>query len=150
MTLQSPEQQRVSVCLQVLPTASHDARRSIGAIEQLSRSPDLCFVAQLLAAELVGNVVRHSGLSSGRSFRLEAEWDRRAVRVEVVDGGDGYDPLAVLADHRTAERGHRGVALVDALADRWGYRRRGGECRVWFELVLIPGRRPWQGREPVH
>ena len=149
MTRRDPAARRSTVRLRAEGEAAQEARRLLGEVPELSRFPDVCFTAQLLTAELVSNVVRHAGLQPEESFRLDVDCGDDRVAVSVLDGGLGYDPLAVLGDHAAVRAGHRGVALVNALADRWGYRRGPGEIEVWFEIDLVPGRRPWRGREPV-
>ena len=129
--------------------APKDARRLVATISELEEYSDLLFTAQLLASELASNSVRHGGLRADESFSLFAHCDAGTLRVEVVDGGPGFDALHLLARHgRRNERFH-GIFLVNALADRWGFRSEIGSCSVWFEIDLIPGRRPWRGREIV-
>ena len=85
--------------------------------------------ARLLCAELAANAVRHGG---GDFLRLVVARRGGALRVEVIDGGDGFEPPP--RDPR-AFRG-RGLELVDTLASRWGVER--GSTHVWFELPLGP------------
>lgn len=134
--------------LTATPDAPRLARRLIEDLPGLARLPDLRFAAQLLASELVANSVRHAGVSIADTVLLALECDERMLRVEVLDRGAGFDPLLSLAEHYARGQLHRGIFLVDALADRWGFRRVDGGC-VWFELDLVPGRRPWRGREPI-
>ena len=57
------------------------------------------------------------------------------MRVEVSDGGGGFEPHA-----RTRPRdepGGWGLHLVDSLADRWGVET-GRRTRVWFEIEPRP------------
>ncbi|MET9823108.1 ATP-binding protein [Streptomyces sp. NPDC006349] len=79
--------------------------------------------AELVVAELAANAVLH-GHVPGRSFRLTLVFDAAAchLRVDVTDprgdrwpqaGPTGATPEALL------RAGGRGLALVDALADRW-------------------------------
>ncbi|HXF97860.1 MAG TPA: ATP-binding protein [Gaiellaceae bacterium] len=133
--------------LSASPSAAREARRIVAALPQLV-DPDLAFTAQLLTSELVANSVRHAGLAPGDSIALAVRSDGERIRVEVEDGGPCFDPLAFLVRHRRSDEGHHGLVLVDALADRWGFRR-GERCCVWFEIDLVPGRRPWRGREPL-
>jgi anti-sigma regulatory factor (Ser/Thr protein kinase) len=149
LTLRDHEDPRSTVLLTVGGDPTQEARRTIGEVAELRSLPDVRFTAQLLTGELVSNVVRHAGLSSEERFQLDTVCDEHMLRVAVVDGGLGYDPLAVLGDHAALSAGHRGIALIDVLADRWGYRRGPGELEVWFEIDLVPGRRPWIGRERI-
>ena len=124
------------------------ARRTIARAGELAHYPDLRFAAQLLASELVANGVRHAGGVSDRHLVLTLECDEETLHVEVRDPGPGFDVLGRVGVHHLRGERVRGLVLLDALADRWGFRRGDGFV-VWFELDLVPGRRPWRGREPV-
>lgn len=114
----------------------------------LADYPDLRFTALVLLTELVTNSVRHAGLEPGSEIGLSIACDDAVLRVEVLDDGPGFDPLALFTEQRRREQRHRGIFFVDALADRWGYRRDPG-CVMWFEIDLVPGRRPWRGRVAI-
>lgn len=81
----------------------------------------------LLASELVTNAVRHGG----GHIILRASFESPAIRVEVRDGGRGFDAARALAPRATSAGGF-GLKIVDRLADRWGSQRVDG--LVWFEL----------------
>ena len=130
----------------VSAAAPSSARQAVGLRAELEPYPDLRFAAMLLASELAANAVRHAGLADGDSFVLSVTCDEETLHVDVRDSRSGFNPLALIAVHRHRGERHRGLILVDALADRWGYRRARNECCVWFELDLVPGRRPWAGR----
>lgn len=105
--------------------------------EALGHLPEpVCRTAELLVSELATNAVRHAG---GR-FEVVVEHTPNDGRlwVGVTDTGPGYPILQ--APGITAEHG-RGLQLVNALADRWGVRRRRGtdEKTVWFELAAGSG-----------
>ncbi|HWU11630.1 MAG TPA: ATP-binding protein [Streptomyces sp.] len=85
----------------------------------------------LAVAELSSNAVRH-GHSSGRDFRLRLCAEGTAIRIEVTDTrGDRLPHPAetVPTDHD----GGRGLLLVTALADRWG----------WYPCADGPGKTVW-------
>jgi anti-sigma regulatory factor (Ser/Thr protein kinase) len=149
VTLPVTEEQRSTVFLDGLPDASSEARKAVGRLGRLGAWPDMLFAAQLLTAELVVNVLRHAGLPAGERFPLILACSAARARVEVVDGGSGFDAPAVLRAHGESGSSHRGIALVNSLADRWGYLCEPGGCHVWFEIDLVSGPRPWRGREPV-
>ena len=130
------------------PSAPRLAREAIHTIDELAHYPDLRFAAQLLASELVANCVRHAGVPT-ETIVLRVEWDERTLHTEISDQGAGFDVSGVLADYQRRNVRHRGLFFLDALADRWGYRRGDGRFRIWFELDLVPGRRPWHDREPI-
>ncbi|GHI97176.1 hypothetical protein TPA0905_66470 [Streptomyces olivaceus] len=96
------------------------------AVEQLrswSAPHDLTERAELVVAELGANAVLH-GHVPGRSFRLTLVFDasRGRLRVDVTDArGDKWpsaSPTDAAPDALLRTQG-RGLALVDALADRW-------------------------------
>jgi anti-sigma regulatory factor (Ser/Thr protein kinase) len=129
------------------PRAARDAIESCAGLESLE---DIEFTVLLLAAELASNVVRHADLAGEESFELLIDRRDHSIRIETVDSGPGFDPLAVLARNRdpSSTPCPQGIVLLDRLADRWGFRR-GRRFRIWFEIDLNPGRRPWQGRQRV-
>ncbi|MEW9530803.1 ATP-binding protein [Microbispora sp. NPDC049125] len=89
--------------------------------------------AVLLVSELATNAVRHtvSGAPGG-VFEVDVLVDGACVHVEVHDGGGSGAPC-VRARDDDAMNG-RGVAIMEALADRWGYYRDEAGAVVWFEL----------------
>ncbi|GGT37134.1 ATP-binding protein [Streptomyces purpureus] len=89
--------------------------------------PDL----QLCVSELVTNVITHVGEGTPVSVRIAATGDGR-TRVEVTDP----DPRAwpVLRRATDADESGRGLALLDAVAVRWGVNQGPGSKTVWCEL----------------
>jgi anti-sigma regulatory factor (Ser/Thr protein kinase) len=93
--------------------------------------------AMLLASELFTNSLRHS--SSGLpgetvtvTVTVTVTAGAGAVRVEVADrSGPGAPELRRAGED--AEDG-RGLGIVERLAERWGWRRRGGRTVTWFVL----------------
>jgi anti-sigma regulatory factor (Ser/Thr protein kinase) len=89
--------------------------------------------AALLAGELFGNSVQHSGSgAAGGTVTVAVTAGRGVVRVEVTDLSGPGVPQVRPAD-RDAEGG-RGLGLVAGLAARWGWRRRGGRTVTWSGL----------------
>ena len=86
---------------------------------------------QLLATELVANAIRH-GDTGGEPVSVVVHATPAAMRVEVSDDGDGFDPDG--RDSPSPERaGGWGLEIVAALAQRWGVDR--ASCTtVWFEI----------------
>jgi anti-sigma regulatory factor (Ser/Thr protein kinase) len=82
----------------------------------------------LLVSELVTNGVKYG---AGGPLRLQVEaHDPHRVRVEVVDQGDGFIPIA--RDRPKTEAGGWGLHFVETLADDWGVHE--GSTHVWFEI----------------
>ncbi|MCC3655350.1 ATP-binding protein [Streptomyces sp. S07_1.15] len=96
----------------------------------------------LVVAELASNAARH-GCVPGRDFRLGMAIGRGGVRVEVTDTRAERLPVPARPGERDADaESGRGLLLVAALADRWGWEPRsdGPGKTVWAECRL-PGRR---------
>ncbi|MGW0751838.1 ATP-binding protein [Streptomyces sp. NPDC002587] len=94
--------------------------------------------AELLLSELVTNAVRHSRAPQGRDIGVRLARYDGVLRVEVADAG----PAVKLTPQIVAdwdERG-RGLAIVAALAERWGCcpRRHGIGKAVWAEIDWMP------------
>ncbi|MGH4033705.1 ATP-binding protein [Actinomycetota bacterium Odt1-20B] len=90
-------------------------------------------VAELLLSELVTNSIQHAYIPAGREIGLRFARYEGKVRVEVADAGGGR-PVPVQAG--VESDGGRGLALVVALASRWGCcpRRHGIGKAVWAEV----------------
>ncbi len=107
------------------------ARTFVGAV--LGPAHPCAEVAVLLAGELFGNSVRHSGSGApGGTVTVAVRAGDGVVQVEVTDHSGPEVPRLRPAD-RDAEGG-RGLRLVAGLAARWGWRRRDGRTVTWFEL----------------
>ncbi|CAL9494024.1 ATP-binding protein [Streptomyces sp. enrichment culture] len=94
----------------------------------------------LLVSELVTNAVVHTGCSAVLRLLLPGteagaagtgEAEEATVRLEVEDASDRA-PVPRWVDGDAT--GGRGLALVDGLADRWGWSREGAGKRIWCEL----------------
>ncbi|MEF9904603.1 ATP-binding protein [Streptomyces sp. P9-A2] len=86
----------------------------------------------LLVSELVTNAVVHTGCPAVlRLSLLGATAGEATIRLEVADQSDRAPaPRCVDGD----ATGGRGLALVDGLADRWGWSTDGAGKRIWCEL----------------
>ena len=138
----------VAIRLQATIDAARLARAAVEDVPGLAELEDIRFVTALLTTELVANAVRHAGLRAEDTILLVVETDSETAHVEVTDTGQGFFPLPHTRPRGFARVEH-GLHLVDVLADRWGYRRDSSGCVVWFEVDLVPGRRPWPGRVPA-
>jgi anti-sigma regulatory factor (Ser/Thr protein kinase) len=94
----------------------------------------------LLVSELVTNAVVHTGCPAVLRLSLPpAATEAATVRLEVADRSDRA-PVPRCADGD--ETGGRGLALVDGLADRWGWSHEGAGKRIWCELDRCAQSRP--------
>ncbi|MGW9496103.1 ATP-binding protein [Streptomyces prasinus] len=86
----------------------------------------------LLVSELVTNAVVHTGCPAVLRLSLPgAAAGEATVRLEVADRSDRA-PVPRCADGDAT--GGRGLALVDGLADRWGWSTDEAGKRIWCEL----------------
>ncbi|MGW2459184.1 ATP-binding protein [Streptomyces sp. NPDC004457] len=89
----------------------------------------------LLVSELVTNAVVHTGRPAVLRLCLPGAADEKGasapVRVEVTDRSSRA-PVPRCADDDAT--GGRGLALVDCLADRWGWSPEDAGKSVWCEL----------------
>ncbi|MEW2400915.1 ATP-binding protein [Streptomyces sp. NPDC046862] len=117
------------------PRAVRISRRTLRDILTTHHLPALIEPAELLASELLSNAIRHTKgpaalkiRRSGSSFRLGA-WDT-----------DPAPPAAPLAPPPLHDEHGRGLQIVDAYADDWGWfdiNGTGGKY-VWCELRNAP------------
>jgi len=111
----------------------------------------------LLVSEIVSNAVTHAQAPEGSQIELSVAVTASFTRILVSDAGAGFEPTAAAlpdlaavtarspaaADFSTPSRGARagggyGLALLDALASRWGTLHAPGRFSVWFELDHAP------------
>ncbi|UUU37142.1 ATP-binding protein [Streptomyces sp. CA-210063] len=93
----------------------------------------------LLVSELVTNAVVHTGRPAVLRLLLSGLRDGSIgkVRLEVADTS-ACPPTPRCADGD--ETGGRGLALVEVLADRWGWSYEGVGKHIWCELDrVVPG-----------
>jgi anti-sigma regulatory factor (Ser/Thr protein kinase) len=86
--------------------------------------------AQLCVSELVSNVITHVG--PGTPATLVVSMKNKHLRIEVHD--PDTRALPTLRDADTDAEEGRGMALVDAVADRWGVLLRPDRKITWCEL----------------
>jgi two-component sensor histidine kinase len=114
---------RASHLLPPRPASIVLARR---AMDALPLQPPRTREVKLVVSELVVNCLEHGHLSPHEQIEVSARIDGRgAVHMEVRDPGPGPSADAI--------RG-MGWKVLERVADRWGFDRRDGVARVWFEL----------------
>jgi PAS domain S-box-containing protein len=105
------------------------ARRFVTAALEALGASQHADVAALLASELATNAVLHAA----PPLRISLEPAPGAVRISVSDATPGHPAARPPSD--SAPSG-RGLALVDALAARWGVDDGPAGKAVWFEVDL--------------
>jgi anti-sigma regulatory factor (Ser/Thr protein kinase) len=118
-----------SVTFPGLPAMVPSARRFVSGI--LAGTP-YAGDMELIAAELASNAIRHSPAGrDGGEFTVTVHMQERWARVEVSDTGTGqwYPPEGGDPD---AEYG-RGLAIVAALADKFGHDITADGQTMWAE-----------------
>jgi len=91
-------------------------------------------VAVQLASELVTNSVRYSESAGPEgTIGVTVSGSSNRVKVEVADaGGETVPELRETGDLQ--DEGGRGLRLVAAMSDHWGYQLREEGCVTWFLL----------------
>lgn len=117
------------------PRAVTVSRRTLRLILTMHGLIRLVDLAELLAAELVSNAVRHTKGPAA----LRVSWAAGVLRIGAWDADpEPPEPPRVLEQIAEAEEG-RGLALVRACADLWGWHplaRHGNRGKfVWCELA---------------
>jgi len=123
-----------------VPQVAFELPPSVGAplqarrrCEQLCRDWDLESLrsdCSLLVSELVTNAVLHGA----GPILLEIDRDDRGLRVAVANESAVGSASPSPRDASTVDQGGRGLAIVGAVAARWGTHRDEVGTRVWFEL----------------
>ncbi|WP_430377107.1 ATP-binding protein [Streptomyces sp. B1-3] len=114
------------------PRAVTVARRTLRLILTMHGLIRLTDTAELLAAELVSNAVRHTKGPAA----LRVRWVAGVLRIGAWDADP--QPPEPPGEFGAMEEGGRGLAMVQACADLWGWQplARGGNRGkfVWCEL----------------
>lgn len=125
---------RLELYLPATTSAIAQARAAVDRIEALDDHPDARFAVRLLVSELFTNAVKYGARRDEARVRFVVEVSDTSVRIEVGDRGEGFVAGDVGMPGPEGESG-RGLAFLDALANRWGVIRNGESC-VWFEVDL--------------
>jgi anti-sigma regulatory factor (Ser/Thr protein kinase) len=129
---------RLPVSVRAPAIARQETRRLTSQLEEQQQQD-----VALLVSELVSNSVVHARHATD-SIQLKVWVVDTAVRVSVADSGPGFAPNVVVPE--PDEEGHRGLWLIDMLADTWGIAV-DGRTSSWFEMHgpvrdATPARRP--------
>ncbi|MEU0587376.1 ATP-binding protein [Streptomyces sp. NPDC006132] len=92
---------------------------------------DVSDEAELCVSELASNVITHVG--AGTPATLAVAMQGTHLRIEMHD--PDTRALPILQDAGADSEGGRGMALIDAVADRWGVQIDAGRKVAWCELV---------------
>jgi anti-sigma regulatory factor (Ser/Thr protein kinase) len=111
-------------------TASVTAARRLVRSGHVDQPAETVERLELIVTELAANAVRHTDSAFDVTFTVA----ERTVRVEVSDAS-----TAVPEVHHPAplELGGRGLLLVEAYSDRWGYQPTTGGKIVWAEVDIV-------------
>jgi anti-sigma regulatory factor (Ser/Thr protein kinase) len=83
-------------------------------------------------------VIFRSEHGGGKTIELRVVGDDASVCIEVTDAaGTNSTPRPGATTDSDSEHG-RGLALVEALAQRWGVRKRPDHTTVWAEISKKP------------
>lgn len=118
------------------PAGARLARHRLSSALSGLLAPPLLADVVAVAAELVGNAVRHADPLPGGvvrvAWRLCLVAGGERIEVRVTDGGADEQPRVRVVGPDSVDG--RGLTIVAALADSWGVDRDGlGQC-VWAEL----------------
>ena len=120
--------------LPTITAAIGQARAAVDRLDALESHPDARFTLRLLVSELFTNAVKYGTRRPNARVRLSVAVTDSQVRAEIGDNGRGFPAGKTTMPEPDAESG-RGLAFLDALANRWGVVQNGETC-VWFELDL--------------
>ncbi|WP_405618729.1 ATP-binding protein [Streptomyces sp. NBC_00076] len=113
------------------------SRRTLRLILTMHGLIGLVDVAELLAAELVSNAVRHTKGPAA----LRVRWAAGVLRIGAWDADPEPPEPPTPMDQDTEREEGRGLALVRACADVWGWHplaRHGNRGKyVWCELAVV-------------
>ncbi|MGW6907103.1 ATP-binding protein [Streptomyces sp. NPDC054940] len=117
------------------PRAVTVCRRTLRLILTMHGLITLADTAELLAAELISNAVLHTKGPAALRVRCSAG----VLRIGAWDANPEPPEPPVALDHLTDAEGGRGLALIRACADLWGWQpqsRNGSRGKyVWCELA---------------
>ena len=131
--------------LAALPTVPAMVRAFVRAMLSAWQMDSLAEDAELIASELAGNAVAAFTGSDGQPVYISGHMpvvqvclltDGVRILLEVWDQAPG---IPVIRDTAGCEESGRGLVLIDAIADRWGWSPAAGRPGkvVWAEMSLL-------------
>jgi len=128
------DQQMISLVLPSIPESVRIARFHVRAALGFHGLEKYADIAVTITSELVTNAVRHVGEDPEETIgvTLAHVWDQLAVGIIVTDSSSA-GPV-IREPSGTSERG-RGLQVVEALSDRWGWHPEPGGKAVYAVIV---------------
>lgn len=107
------------------PESAGEARRMLDSwLTDRTEKPELRDDARLVLSELIGNSVRHAAPLPDGCVEVSWELADEGVDIAVRDGGGAAVPE--VQQHDLFALGGRGLAIVEALCQRWWVDANGG------------------------
>ena len=113
------------------PVRIAEARRQLRGLLHDWPDPEQVETAELLASELLANVVKHTDGDAWLVAEVTGRLGGRRLRVEVSDSSDELPHKQQPGELASSGRG---LMLIEFLSDAWGVVPRGEGKTIWFEL----------------
>jgi len=113
------------------PSTAEIGRQLLRDVLGIWRLDDLADHATLIVTELIANAARHTPCNEIRLMVERPSATR--LRVGVLDRAPTRVPS--LSETDVDDESGRGLLLIDAVADRWGYDLHGSGRRAWAKEV---------------
>lgn len=88
--------------------------------------------AAVVVSELISNALRHARPLPSGDIRVSWAWEGELIRLAVSDGGAMTEPRRASAT--LSSLGGRGLGIVEALAEGWGFHHEDEGTTVWATL----------------
>ena len=122
-----------TVRLPAKPSSAAVARQRIAAdLAEHDVAAPIVDDVVLVVTELVSNAIRHAEPLPDGQVTVSWQVDGHRVKVRVSDGGGASEPR--LRHALPQDTSGRGLALVEAIATRWGVEDTPAQTTVWAEL----------------
>lgn len=118
------------------PGAAEEIRNVRQFVRRCTEGCPLADDVILLASEIATNALRHTASGLDGTFVVLVDAADGSVRVEVHDLGSDTAPSVCRSG--SPEESGAGLALVETVADRWGFHGSPFGRVVWFEMDWPP------------